>query len=836
MMQIPKTEHESPCHADLTMKLSYCLLCLLVLCLVIACDTASPKETMMSRDMGNISQDGTVDENLDSSLIAGETPLDMELDAEVAGESVEIDQEVEVIVLPLPSISARATLETRDAIYVAWAVEGQLYRSIIRPHPLTTDEDFIVSHDVWFTLPSTFIHREISLQAIGQGSPWLIISAEGLETLALDLSQESPNPVSLGLTGNIQVAQGDGATLVLGEVFLPTSSLDQEESNEAMENAEEGEEAKARPVVAWRFERAGEWGQLKIDDQGISSPTSITRGLGSWVLGVPTGQCFMLQERTGISHSWRCHGDQGSLLTGDDFSLLNIGTLPRSSDDSARGIGLWAWSGTPGNAEAPLSSEIISYTETEEQVSALESHQALILQDGALIRWLNRASDPQALIDEDDQLIIVTTNGRLSTVITDPDLIFGVIRTHSENPLLMFWDELNGQVILRPHSPELWQSRELPSAAHENERCIVSPERCDEVDHDCDGTPRNQRCCPVGESVTSRLPEVLFPQYSWFTGDSEIGALVAIASQGSARLFSFPTSGGEATLRAQWGEVIQINHFSNYLSLVSMAAIDPQGGFILLQNLRRDGSWFKRSLPCDPLAITVLNAEHHTRVYCRDKAYTFYSELEPPREELYPESGELLWMSEWHTQQEDLGQKYWLVSIGESAQLSLWRDDQDQVALGETETVTLPNILGELSSDDRILKIQLPPSGNGLMSRLIDEHTLEVWIERLGWTQVGGHRWPLWASLSSRYPIAISVGYSEDPKQVQDSFLQRINIRLHPLTIEGALFGELIKEQVSRDSFGGAHLAEYNHQEGTRPNLITLIAGSLELTNAECSQ
>ena len=193
-------------------------------------------------------------------------------------------------------------------------------------------------------------------------------------------------------------------------------------------------------------------------------------------------------------------------------------------------------------------------------------------------------------------------------------------------------------------------------------------------------------------------------------------------------------------------------------------------------------------------------------------------------------------MTAWKTETENLGEFYWLVSLGEYNQLSLWKGDLDSINLGESETLSLPNTLGSLTPSDRSIPIQLPPQGLGLIGRVVESAQVEAWIDEIGWTALGGHRWPLWATLSANEAIALSVGYDEDPAEVQDSFLQRVNVRLHSLHKESVYFGELIKEKVSKDSFGGVHLANYDSQNGTRPNLINLTAGSLELSNAVCSE
>ena len=70
-----------------------------------------------------------------------------------------------------------------------------------------------------------------------------------------------------------------------------------------------------------------------------------------------------------------------------------------------------------------------------------------------------------------------------------------------------------------------------------------------------------------------------------------------------------------------------------------MAAIgkDSDGQSYLLQNRRVNDEWLKLPLPCSALALSVLDANHTTRVYCEDKALMFNTDSEVAVEESYLE-------------------------------------------------------------------------------------------------------------------------------------------------------------------------------------------------------
>ena len=186
----------------------------------------------------------------------------------------------------------------------------------------------------------------------------------------------------------------------------------------------------------------------------------------------------------------------------------------------------------------------------------------LSIKDGSLERWLIKSQSPSSFGSVDESAwSIVTSQGEHNFEDPTAQNVFGLIQVNSLRPQLIIWDEIEAALGIKRLTQNEWTPFNLPSVAPEDELCLVSPERCDMIDHDCDGESQNQLCCVQGESVSSRLSDVLFPKYNWYTGDSEIGALAMIASQNAARLFSFSTSGGEATLRAQWNSIESIAHF-----------------------------------------------------------------------------------------------------------------------------------------------------------------------------------------------------------------------------------------------------------------------------------
>jgi hypothetical protein len=298
-------------------------------------------------------------------------------------------------------------------------------------------------------------------------------------------------------------------------------------------------------------------------------------------------------------------------------------------------------------------------------------------------------------------------------------------------------------------------------------------------------------------------------------------------------------AGGDSTLRASWSGIKYIERAGNYLSLIALIGRDTDDVPYLLLNRREEinnaeSDFIKRPLSCEPRAVTVIDESHAVRLYCEDHALVLEVDgretIEP-----YPEDGSLHWATRWMPTGSSEQEVSWLVALGDTHQLSVWNDQgRGGVSYLESDMLMLPEGLGELNVDDRILPIQLPSTSDGLLARRIADQMIEVWMGPLGWTPIGGHRWPYWATLSPKQPAAITVGYAEDPQDVGDSFLQRLNVRVHPLTQRGALLGEVFRARVSKDSFGGAHFGQYSDFDGARPNFLTLIGGAVEFSQTVC--
>ena len=548
------------------------------------------------------------------------------------------------------------------------------------------------------------------------------------------------------------------------------------------------------------------------------------------------GQCFLITEREGLVGSWRCESRPDSLMFGLENSLTHWGEIYRQTITSEQTInGIWLWSGTPGRSHSPLDATPSVYGEDEPRQLPLNHVQYVM--DGTLSRWLSTSAHPALLLTNSfNQTIILSPSGSsvLPEQMSSEDVV-GVLQI-GDQIILVTWDENEGMPSFLDLSMT-WSPLIQQSTFPEDEQCLVEIERCDDLDHDCDGQTHNQLCCPNGELNVVGLNDVFFPELNWKTAESEIGVLISVASQGQARLFSFSTEGGDSTLRATWDGIETVENMGNYFSLVALSALNEEGSYELLLNQRdpTDSSTFLRiPAPCVPLGIRVLDESHAIRVFCEEHAVLI--EAEGSQEvEPYPESGRLMWMTSWLPSQGAANESYFLVALGDAYQLSLWRDEgRGGVSYGETEMLFLPSSLGDLTVEDRLLPIQLPPNNQDLLSRLLDNKRVEVWFPLLGWTPLGGQRWPYWATLSQSTPAAITAGYSEDPDVVGDSFLQRLEVRVHPLSERGTLLGEVIKSRVSRDSFGGSHFGNYDDLQGVRPNFLSLVGGSLEMQQVTC--
>ena len=750
---------------------------------------------------------------------------------------------------PLPS--ERASVVWEGTLITVWRSDADLWRSSL---PLSeidvTLDDPQRTLDIrrgsrWLELPDTLRDVELSFHTTHIESPYLIISAPEREAVSARLTDAEPRLEQLGVTLPLAVTEGDGAVVIIGQLWSEVEASEEPEPELDPESNSEPE-SDIRSQIGWRFARNGVWGPIIEDTLGLRAAQGIVRALGGWVISAPEGLCYEMSERGGVSGSWRCEARGDSVMLGGVNSVTHWGAIDRPHQESQSTPGMWLWSGTPGRVIHPLDAESVSdpslLTPAPLGASFTLPYAHIFLSDaGEIERWIARGDDPRVLWNTDDpergeRPLILSKRGYAPLPTSaDVDSVIDLVEL-SDRQLLLTWSSSLGALEISELS-EVWVERSLPSAPPLDEYCLVESERCDDIDHDCDGAPRNQLCCPEGEISSTRLQDVLFPRLDWWSSDSEIGLLAAIASQGRARLFSMSSSGGDATLRASWSGVDALERFGHYLSLIALIARDDEGAPYLLLNRREvDGDptsdFVKRALSCEPRAVTVLDESHAVRVYCAEHSLLIETDGSESIE-AYPEEGELQWATR---RVEGNGRETsWLVALGEAHQLSVWRDQgRGGVSYIESDLISAPSSLGDLTPLDRMLPVQLPATADGLLARRVSDREVEVWVSGLGWIRLGGHRWPYWASISPAYSAAITVGYSEDPVTVGDSFLQRLNIRVHPLSGDGALLGHSLRERISRDSFGGAHFSRYRDESGGEPSLLTLIGGSIEFSDTVC--
>lgn len=796
--------------------LHYFISLLITCCVWVACDS-EPRP--LSMDGG-----GTPDARL-----GGEEVIDAEIDSSMidlgSSPDLGLDQSTEVMDLSLDSalppppedLSESAVLLWGQQVFIVWRNNDEIWRSV---SPAALREGTLISGgQKWFTLPVDFVSDKLTFKTSGRYDPLLILSAEGKESFVLNLEHDEPEAMQTGLGSPILTAEGDGAVLFLGPQMIL--------SEEVLATGDK---------LAWRFFRSGTWGSLQTDLGGLNSIVGLAYGLGGWVLSDQLGQCSLLSERSGVQSSWRCFSQDNSIMLSDQNSLLHWGPLKKDVEGNSRHTGLWAWSGTPGRSVSPQDALIFDEDQSSLEPTLLPHGYAQLIGSGEFIQWLDKSSNPAALArSEEGEIYVYTRTGH--SPLPEGILVEDVITVISsfEDTHLVIWNNEEARFDLIPLRAT-WRPHQLHSARPIDPQCLVEVEQCDEQDHDCDGHSHNQRCCATGDVNLVRLNGVISPSYQWHTVESELGVLIAIASQGQARLFSFSTVGGDSTLRATWPNVDQISLVGHYLSLVALVVTNVEGNLELLTNSQAEGAdtLTRRPLPCAPLHVTVVDPSHAVRIYCQSHSVLIEADGEEIIE-AYPEEGALNWVTQWNPAQSGEPATHLVVSLGEAYQLSLWRDSgRDGVLFAEDDTVSLPSSISDLVMAERVLPIQLPPARTGLLSRLIDQKSIEVWVPIIGWTPLGGQAWPFWASLSSIETAGVTVGFSEDPAIVGDQFLQRLDVRIHPLTQDGALLGERVKARVSRDSFGGIHFGHYTHLDGQRPNLLSLIGGSLELSHVNC--
>lgn len=215
--------------------------------------------------------------------VGGETAGELSLDegveqdwspaGETGGELNDMSsQEVDAFFPPPPPrLSERVSVIWGGELIVVWRRDDELWRAKLALQDLETlltDPQSLLDQRrgaPWVSLPEEWGDLEITLQTTQRESPYLIMSAEGLESVSMSLDLSTPPLIPLGLTTPISVAEGDGATLVVGQVWSShqnDTSDDQSDLDTEIIDMGRGEPENAK--VGWRFARRGAWGQLKI--------------------------------------------------------------------------------------------------------------------------------------------------------------------------------------------------------------------------------------------------------------------------------------------------------------------------------------------------------------------------------------------------------------------------------------------------------------------------------------------------------------------------------------------------------------------------------------------
>ena len=721
------------------------------------------------------------------------------------------------------------------------------------------DDSAVLSSTRWFSLPVDTASSEVTLRPVHANHPRLLFMRGASQSAQLYhfTAPDSP-PLDLELTPPIYMASHEGEVLFWGRI-----------------PDEMG--------WGWRWLIDDALTPVIKDDRGLSEVASVGYALERWFISTPEGQCAHLSAG-GIGLSWRCHSQAGSRSVGSLNDLSFIGEIPRSSplfaSDDTRGF--WTWVGAPGVAVNPYLDKEDEYRFRALSGRGDESTQEWI---GEGIVWRVdsiEVADEEPNIEVDiglmdsevmDSEVIdsgvmdseVMDSGVMDSGVMDSDVTDGGVVTerhstlwalrepsgHLESTLLpdeeggyglidwgatSFWVIWSGEELTL--SPlESWEDHGGVAQVAQEELCLFSPERCDSTDHDCDGRARGGLCCRLqdsdwaGTNFSVALPEVNALHSDWSVVDSDIGMLVMLAHSQRAELFSLPFEGGSPQLRAQWNQIQSLGIIGHFYSIVSMHATDTEGQSVLLWNLYDAtlDAFIQRPSPCEaPLAITVLNTEHLTRVYCPEASFLIHPLTNESTRESYPLGAQLSWMTRWHPSSASVNERLFLVAQGAESRLSIWRDDPTLGVITDPTEVghTLPLELSQLSTEDRQRPVHLSPIDGGWISRVSEARQLEVWVPLRGWTSALSSPWPHDVQISTFAPLALSLAFSSAPPEGEELDLTtlRYDLYYHTLSPSASFWGV---QYIENSTLSYPKFAKFQDLGGARPNLLTLTLGGV---------
>ncbi|MCA9526310.1 MAG: hypothetical protein KC549_08435, partial [Myxococcales bacterium] len=511
------------------------------------------------------------------------------------------------------------------------------------------------------------------------------------------------------------------------------------------------------------------------------------------------------------------HGATDARLVGAGTQLDWVGTTA---------AGLTAWLAVPGSSPGP----------DGEDDPALRT---TLAPGAAVVAWLSPPPTGQLAhvleADGADALWWIRHDRARRLAAPEAPTVFGLTEVKSDRRLISWSEELNRPIPL----PAVFEDGPVPPRwVAPNECSGVAAEMCAGQDEDCDGAASDGLCCrdTVGGLSTAVMANDELTR-DWFAGFSDEGILLAVRQGTRLRLLSHPAgdiSGREARELVGYDGIHQVGFFSNQLARAVMLvdrdvpdAEPPAEGEPVPTEKRL--LWFLGQVgsrdaapPCaEVLGLRMLDNTGRTRVWCTDGAHDMNPVDGMTSAVFYPgEGGDVHW---WEPNALGLADHY-LVARGDDYTLQLWRRELDGTLSVSDEA--LPPEVALLTPEERVVPMRLPVQAGGPTARVRDGRFLEIVVPGFGWQRVPGSAWPQEARISRYDPVAVTVGFLEDPAG-QDPALLQLGYILHSLQpgtpTWGVQFNPDRPNNVQGADQQGVEFGDYASGAFARPIFVTAI-------------
>lgn len=671
-----------------------------------------------------------------------------------------------------PTREETIVLTNRDDGYIGWVSGGRLFSARLQQDAEAVDSVTDVGD-------ASSLEGRLRGYRLTGSRPYVVLpSGEEGMLQAVDLTGRR-DPVDLGLYPPFDLYV-DGDVLLVGQTT-------------PAEGASTG----------WRTVGIGnELGDVYVDETGFPLARSAAQAMGGWVLGFDGEACLDMTRSAVVEAPWFCQGTPGARLVGDGGERLSF------VGPTVEGIRMWQ--AMPSVSVPPE--------------GAADPSLRVDLTAGAIIDWFPQPTLGQLVhISEDggaEALWWIRATQTQRAEITAPETILGLSVIKSDIRIIR-WDEATGRPV--PDAVEFAAGPTPPTFDPPMSCNAYAAEQCGDDDLDCNGVPEGGLCCRdvSDRRISARLPQGEGPEPTWFAGVADVGILLLMVVEGEARLLNHPhdnANGEEATEVAIWENVVRLHHFANRVTRVVASAdvldIDNPADEGEPANTLPGLLWFSADqgatssgTPCADLrALEILDAAGTTRAWCADGAVDLpFGQGAGDAVAYPPETGTVHWI-EPHA----LGQAgLYLVAHGEAYTLSLWSLDEGLTPMIAEEA--LPMAVTLLTAEERMVPIRLPVIAGGPVARVF-EGALELLEPGMGWRRMPSSRWPVQADISRYEPVALSVGYTEDPAESDDPEFARVGYFLHSLQPNTQHWGQRYSSRgpdIQLFTHHGARFGEY---------------------------